>query len=122
MIILMVVDVVNPSPTSILSLFGVGPQKANARVSLDPKALKTVIRWSFGNALGARRSARVVLELMFRHIHPSDFDLVLKNALIRKLLAFIKACQFTPGIAIPLVIFTRLSLPSSVRPRTVLMM
>jgi hypothetical protein len=83
MITLMVVDVVNPSPTSILSLSGVGPQKANVRVSLDPRALRTVIRWSFGNALGVRRSARVVLELKFRHIHPSEFDLVLKTTLIR---------------------------------------
>lgn len=56
----MVVDVVNPSPTNILCLFGAGPRKASARVNLVQRALRTAIRWSFVSDLGARKSARVV--------------------------------------------------------------
>jgi ribosomal protein L2 len=41
--ILTVVDVGNPNPTNILSLSGVGPRKASARVNLVPRALRTAI-------------------------------------------------------------------------------
>jgi ribosomal protein L2 len=58
--ILMVVDVVNPSPTNILSLSGAGPRRASAPVNLVPRVPRIAIRWSFVSDLGARKSARVV--------------------------------------------------------------
>ena len=45
LIILMVVDVVNPSPTSIPFRYGDGIPRVNVLVSLDQRAPRTAIRW-----------------------------------------------------------------------------
>lgn len=61
-----VVDAENPSPTSILSLFGDGERRERAQGSPDPRDRRTVIKWSFASDPEARRSVvtRTLMDIL----------------------------------------------------------
>ena len=56
MIILTVVVVENPSPTSILCQFGAGVQRGRGQGNPDPRDRRIATRWSFVNVLAERKS------------------------------------------------------------------
>ena len=63
--ILMVVGVVNPSPTSILCRYGAGVPRVQGRGSLDPRVRRTATKWLFANVLVARRNEDCNRGLLF---------------------------------------------------------